>query len=368
MKALTFLMKPASSACNMRCGYCFYADVSAHRANRCLPIMTENTLTQLLENIRASLSSGDAVCFVFQGGEPTLAGLPFYRRFFSITAAWEHELRVSYAFQTNGLLLDDDWCRLLRRPNLLMGVSLDLPFAAHDALRRDASGNGTSERVRQAIALLHHHGMPFNVLSTLTKEAAAQPEIVWKALRTLDIPYIQFTPCIGALDGSPSPHQLTPEGFASFYKVIFYLWASSLGGRKPCSVKLFDDLIELLVTGRTSACGLDGRCLPQLVVEADGSVYPCDFYCTDDFRSGNLLTDSLESLLAEPSVSKRLQRVLPSMCGKCAYWRLCGGGCPRMRDTMCIRREDFCGYADFLHETLPPLTRIAAMLRKQIIK
>ena len=366
MKALTFLMKPASSACNMRCSYCFYTDVSAHRANRCLPVMTGSVLTRLLENIRASLTPGDAVCFVFQGGEPTLAGLPFYRRFFSITAAWEREFRVSYAFQTNGLLLDDDWCRMLKHPNLLMGVSLDLPLTVHDALRKDASGNGTSERVRQAIALLHRHGMPFNVLSTLTREAAAQPEIVWKTLRALDIPYIQFTPCLGTLDGASSLYQLTPEGFAAFYKTIFRLWASELGSRNPCSVKLFDDLIELLVTGRTSACGLDGRCRPQLVVEADGSVYPCDFYCTDDFCSGNLMTDSLKSLLAAPPISKRLQKPLPSLCSKCAYFQLCGGGCPRMREAMCIRREDFCGYADFLHEALPLLTKIAVMLRKQI--
>ena len=140
MKALTFLLKPVSSACNMGCDYCFYADVSARRALPCAPRMTEPFLREMLGRIRLSLSDGDAVCFVFQGGEPTLAGLDFYRRFFEITGEWERWLRISYAFQTNGLLLDEEWCALLKRRNLLTGLSLDLPRTAHDAIRTDPAG------------------------------------------------------------------------------------------------------------------------------------------------------------------------------------------------------------------------------------
>lgn len=178
MKALTFLLKPVSSACNMGCDYCFYADVSTRRALPCAPRMTEPFLREMLGRIRLSLSDGDAVCFVFQGGEPTLAGLDFYRRFFELTGEWERWLRISYAFQTNGLLLDEEWCALLKRRNLLTGLSLDLPRTAHDAIRTDPAGAGTYGRLLHAMNLLKRRGLAFNVLSTLTSEAAAQPQAV----------------------------------------------------------------------------------------------------------------------------------------------------------------------------------------------
>ena len=367
MKALTFLLKPVSSACNMGCDYCFYADVSARRALPCVSAMTERFLARMLERIREALDPGDAVCFVFQGGEPTLAGLDFYRRFFEITGEWERRLRISYAFQTNGLLLDEEWCALLKRRNLLTGLSLDLPRTAHDAIRTDPAGAGTYGRVLHAMNLLKRRGLAFNVLSTLTAQAAAQPQAVWRAVRALEIPYIQFTPCLGPLDAPEyARHRLSPEGFAAFYKAVFPLWLTDVRSGGGCGVKLFDDLVQLMAVGWTSACGLDGRCRSQLVVEADGSVYPCDFYCTDDFRSGNILTDPLNALLRAPSVSERMQAALPAPCGSCAFRRLCGGGCPRMREAMYLCGDGYCGYADFLDEALPTLTGIAAALCRRL--
>lgn len=366
MKALTFLLKPVSSACNMGCDYCFYADVSARRALPCAPRMTDPFLREMLGRIRLSLSDGDAVCFVFQGGEPTLAGLDFYRRFFEITGEWERRLRISYAFQTNGLLLDEEWCALLKRRNLLTGLSLDLPRAAHNDARRDAAG-GTFDRVLRGMELLRRFGLPFNVLSTLTAQAAAQPREVWREVRRLKIPYIQFTPCLGPLDSwGQGGRRLSSQGFAAFYKAVFPLWLSDARSGGGCGVKLFDDLVQLMAVGWTSACGLDGRCRSQLVVEADGSVYPCDFYCTDDFRSGNILTDPLDALLRAPSVSERMQAALPAPCGSCAFRRLCGGGCPRMREAMYLCGDGYCGYADFLDEALPTLTGIAAALCRRL--
>lgn len=365
MKAVSVLLKPVSSACNMRCAYCFYADVSSRRAAPCLPPMSEEKLQKILLRLRSFLSEGDSVSFLFQGGEPMLAGLDFYRRFFKLTAPWEKELYVNYAVQTNGLPLNERWCDLFRRPNLLMGLSLDLPRTAHDDARKDASGNGTYSRVVQAMRLLRRFAIPFNVLCTLTRDAAERPRAVWRNIRDLDIPYVQFTPCLGALDASaPSRYALTPAHFAAFYKAVFALWAEDLRMGRPRSVKLFDDLIDLIVTGRTSACGLDGKCRTQLVVEADGSVYPCDFYCTDDFRSGSLLTDSPDTLLAAPPIVRRLSLPAPRLCECCAYRPLCGGGCPRMRREMYIQDEKYCGYADFLHFALPTLSEIAAALRR----
>ena len=364
MKVISVLLKPASSACNMRCQYCFYADVSSKRAAPCLPTMSLETLQTILTRLRSFLSSGDSVSFLFQGGEPTLVGLEFYKRFFELTAPWEKSLHVSYAVQTNGLLLDERWCALFKRPNLLMGLSLDLPRAAHDEARIDAAGKGTYSRVVQAMRLLRRASIPFNVLCTLTKEVAARPRAVWQSICDLDIPYIQFTPCLGALnDETPSPYALTPALFAAFYKDIFALWAADLQKGKPRSVKLFDDIIDLLMTGRTSACGLDGKCRTQLVVEADGSVYPCDFFCTDEFFSGSLLTDAPDALLEALPMKERLHLPQALLCERCPYRPLCGGGCPRMRREMYMQNDAYCGYADFLQFALPTLNNIATMLR-----
>lgn len=253
----------------------------------------------------------------------------------------------------------------MKRRNLLTGLSLDLPRTAHDAIRTDPAGAGTYGRLLHAMNLLKRRGLAFNVLSTLTSEAAAQPQAVWRAVRALEIPYIQFTPCLGPLDAPEyARHRLSPEGFAAFYKAVFRLWASDACNGGACGVKLFDDLIDLLATGRTVACGLDGRCRPQLVVEADGSVYPCDFYCTDEFRSGNILTDPLDALLRAPSAAERLHSALPSLCSLCSYRKLCGG--PRMRGEMYMRGDSYCGYADFLDEALPTLTGIAAALCRRL--
>ncbi len=365
MKAISVLLKPASSACNMRCQYCFYADVSSKRAVSCLPVMSLETLQTMLTRLRSFLSIGDSVFFLFQGGEPTLAGLAFYERFFELTAPWEKNLHVSYAVQTNGLLLDERWCALFKRSNLLMGLSLDLPRTAHDEARQDTASKGTYSRVVHAMHILRRASIPFNILCTLTRDVAARPRAVWQSICDLDIPYIQFTPCLRSLnDETPSLYALTPALFAAFYKEIFAFWAADLQKGKPRSVKLFDDLIDLLVTGQTSACGLDGKCRTQLIVEADGSVYPCDFFCTDEFRSGNLLTDAPAALLEAPPMKERLHLPHAPLCERCPYRPLCGDGCPRMRREMYMQDDVYCGYANFLQFVLPTLNNIAAMIRR----
>lgn len=369
MKTIHLMLKPASSLCNMRCGYCFYSDVAAARNTPSYGLMSDAAAESMLKMIEQDLEPGDRVHFAFQGGEPTLAGLPFFRNFVSRVSQWKG-IEVSYALQTNGLLLDAQWCRFLKEHRFLVGLSLDLLHEAHDAARVDAHGQGTYGRAVEVLALLKAHGVDCNVLCTLTSTVARQAQQVWDRLTALDIEYTQFTPCLGPLDGSvPSPYALTPQLFASFYTRLFSYWYGDFQKGKRRSIKLFDDIVNLLVLGRPTGCGMTGSCQAQLVVEADGSVYPCDFYCLDSYRLGNLTHQSISQLLNAPALDAFLKRPhsQPQLCRQCPYQRFCGGSCKRMQKEICCSGDErFCGYRSFLEQCGNTLFVLAQQIRRSV--
>lgn len=363
MKNLSIMIKPASSACNLRCKYCFYADVASHRQIKSFGQMSKDTLEKMLENIHRDLVPGDCISFGFQGGEPTLAGLSYYREFVRIVGKWDGRIRVSCSLQTNGILLDEEWCVFLKENNFLVGISLDILPDCHDFARVDAAGEGTYQKVAAAVRLLQKHGVEHNILCTLTNQIARHPAKVFKQMERLDIRYIQFIPCLDELETpGESPYALTPARFAAFYTQLFRLWEEEYHKGNYRSVKLFDDIVNLLAFGVPTACGIDGICRPQLVVEADGSCYPCDFYCLDPYKTGNLAEQSLREIY-ESSVNQQfIQRPheRPRLCESCPYTQVCGGGCKRMqRSVCCAPSGSACGYHIFLDEVLPSLQSIA---------
>lgn len=285
MKNLSVLVKPASSLCNMRCSYCFYADVSARRRMPSSGIMRAETTRDLVRNVFADLADGDELTFVFQGGEPTLAGLDYFRHFIGQVSAQPVQARVSYALQTNGLLLDGAWCAFLKEHDFLVGLSVDGPGAYHDENRKDSGEQGTFQRVMAAKARMDQASVEYNVLTVLTAALASHPGEIWNFLLDNGIRFVQFIPCLEELDaGTPSPFALRPQHFASFYGRLFPLWRNAFMRDQYLSVKLFDDIVNLLAHGAVTACGLTGHCQAQFVIEADGSVYPCDFYAMDQYR------------------------------------------------------------------------------------
>lgn len=363
MKSLNVMIKPASSLCNMRCKYCFYADVSSRREIKSNGIMSDETRDVILNKVETNLDNGDHVQFIFQGGEPTLAGLPFFRDFISIVKKWEKNISVSYALQTNGLLIDEEWCKFLKENRFLVGVSLDILPDCHDEARRDPKGNGTYKRILDSIHLLDKHEVQYNVLCTLTNALARYPQKVWNRLVKLGIKYVQFTPCLDELDEQEhSPYSLSPKRFASFYINMFRFWYDAYMKGDFISIKLFDDIINLMVLGRPTSCGMNGVCQPQLVVEADGSVYPCDFYCLDEYKLGNFLkVSSIAELLNEERVQNFVNRPhsRPQLCNMCPYLAFCGGNCKRMQKEICCSGTDnYCGYRDLLDNCGAELNKI----------
>ena len=367
MKQLSIMIKPASSLCNLRCKYCFYADIADLREVRSFGIMKQETTEAILANIKENLSVGDSVTFAFQGGEPTIAGLDYFRHFTSIVDTWTG-IDVHYALQTNATLLDDAWCAFLKQYDFLLGVSWDILPECHDAARVDTAGAGTSKRVLDAIYLLNKHKVEYNVLCTLTNFVARHPGQVWKQLVKHDIRYIQFTPCLDELETTgESAYALTPKRFASFYNQIFDLWYADFRAGKYRSVKLFDDIVNLLAFGMPSACGINGRCSPQIVVESNGSVYPCDFYCIDEYSLGNLSEQPLKEIYESPKnrafASRPHQH--PKLCATCEFARFCGGYCKRMQKQVCCGPDDtFCGYQNFLRNHAKEFEQIALQERR----
>lgn len=367
MKHISVMLKPASSLCNLRCRYCFYAKVSDSREIRSFGVMARDTAAKIIENIFSRLETGDAAHLAFQGGEPTLAGLDFFRFFVSEVERVRGKVEVSYALQTNGTLLDEDWCRFFKEHRFLIGLSLDAMQAIHDQNRVDASGKGTYGRILAAKTLLEKHGVEYNVLTVLTNALARHPQQVWSWLCRENIRYVQFIPCLGELDGGATRFSLSPERFASFYTQLFRLWSADLEKGRYRSVKLFDDLVNLLVDGSRNACGLTGQCMPQIVVEADGSVYPCDFYALDEYRVGNLAEEPVDAIYTKAAMAAFRARPTGALklCESCPYASICGGGCPRMRREVCGAPDArSCGYQAFLAPCLSELRRIALRERR----
>lgn len=362
MKHIAVMIKPASSLCNLRCRYCFYAEVSDSREVRSFGVMERAVAVRMIHNIFTGLTRGDTVSFAFQGGEPTLAGLDFFRFFTDEVRKVCGTARVSYTLQTNGILLDDAWCEFLKEHHFLVGLSLDLLPELHNANRLNAQRQGTYSQVRDAKAKLEKHGVDYNILAVLTNSLARHPRQVWEALCKQNIQYVQFIPCLGELDGTASPFALAPERFATFYTQLFRLWSEDFERGNYRSVKLFDDLIHLLAFGSRNACGITGQCMPQIVVEADGSVYPCDFYAMDEYRVGNLADMPIEKIYEDAAMAEFRNRPTEKMtlCSGCPYARVCGGGCPRMRREVCgSPNSKQCGYRMFLDNCLNPMQQYA---------
>jgi uncharacterized protein len=219
VKQLSVMIKPASSLCNMRCRYCFYTGVSKMRAVPNCGIMTHDTARSIIENIYGDLQDGDRITFAFQGGEPTLAGLPFFEFFVSEVQKSPVKVQASYALQTNGLTLDDQWLVFLKKHHFLVGLSLDGYAAIHNRNRLDKRNADTFNRVLQSKRLLDQYRIDYNVLLVLTNETARHVRKIWEFILKENIRYIQFIPCLGDLNTQRNAWQLRPRKFHSFEPV-----------------------------------------------------------------------------------------------------------------------------------------------------
>lgn len=366
MKHINLLIKPASSLCNLRCKYCFYEDEAQNRSQASMGIMGEELAGLLIRRVFDAVEPGGTVSFAFQGGEPTVAGLPFFRHF--VASVREHNfanIPVSYAIQTNGTLLDEDWAEFLRANGFLVGLSLDGFRDAHDCHRVDANGNGTWKRVLTAKRLLDQYGVQYNALCVVTKRCAQDPEKAYKSLKNLGFRYIQFIACLDPIGHArgQEPWSLTPEAYGRFLCRVFDLWYQDWAAGDYHSVRLFDDYIHILLGDGASTCAACGQCGAYFVVEGDGSVYPCDFYALDAWRMGNIRESTLCELAGSGTVKKFLAwgAEKPVPCRSCPYGAVCNGGCKNdwFADSDGSRNYYCASFKMLLSYALPRMRRIA---------
>ena len=367
MPPVTVMIKPASGLCNMRCRYCFYADEAAKRETASYGLMSPETLEAVLRRV---LSFAEGECtLAFQGGEPTLAGLPFFQRVVELGESLNvHRVRLHYAIQTNGYVLDDDWCAFFARNHFLVGLSLDGPKDLHDRNRLDAQGRGTFQRVMRSAALLAKHGADFNILTVVTSETARHIRSVYQFFARSGFGYQQYIPCLDPLGEVRGGHDysLSPERFGQYLKDLFDCWYRDMAVGRPCYTRYFDHLVGMLMGQRPEACGMAGVCGRQYVVEADGGVYPCDFYMLDAYRLGSFVTDSFEQIEARREEIGFLQAsaVVHEDCRRCKWGPLCRGGCRRDRDYGgdVLGKNYYCAaYQAFFDYAYP---RLAALARQ----
>jgi len=368
MKQLSVLIKPASSACNLQCSYCFYHDVSDNRSVKSYGNMKQGVMEKIIDQIFIDLDDGDVMTFAFQGGEPTLAGLAYFETFVNYVKNQEKAVTVKYAIQTNGMFIDDTWCTFFQQHQFLVGLSIDGPKELHDNYRYDLKKRGTHRRVMQTKALFDTYEIDYNVLCVLTNQLAAQPQKMFNFLLKERIQFVQFIPCLDELEGQmPSEFALTPKNFYFFYHNLFMLWKKELDKGNYISIKLFDDIVHLFATGMPSACGMLGSCGSQFVVESDGSTYPCDFYVLDEELLGNLCDETLFMMRKKQRLTQFIatssKNHLEPMCQGCPYLRMCYGGCKRMKRQMYVDKSGaYCGYQSFLDKHVGELESIARFL------
>lgn len=363
MKAISFLIKPASSMCMLHCRYCFYHDVSEHRSEKNHGLMKPETSLALIQKACEAVDEDGSITFAFQGGEPTVAGIAYFEHFCECVIQHKkpHQ-QIQYAIQTNGYIIDDAWCEVFRKYNFLVGVSLDGYRENHDYFRLNDHKKATFQRVMKSIQKLREYQVDFNILSVLSKQLAKHPQKLYDFYKKEGFTHIQLIPCLAGLEEIEDPFALTPHLFASFYKVFYDLWLKDFQKGQAMSIYYFDNLIPMFANIPPQQCGLLGFCSLQFVVESDGSVYPCDFYVLDEYCGGNITQASLQEIADCKEMKGFLQakQEKSSLCSTCQFASMCNGNCKRMRSL--YQSEGYCGYQDFLQYAAPSMSRIAQQI------
>lgn len=394
------MVKPIGSACNLDCKYCYYLSkqdlLNQHWGERIPEERLEEFIRQYIDG-----QDGERVVFSWQGGEPTLLGLDFFRKVIALEEKHKKPgQRIENDLQTNGTLLDEQWCQFLKANRFLVGLSIDGPRSLHDAYRVTKGGEPTFDKVFAAAKLLKRHGVKFNTLTVVNRLNVKRPLDVYRFLtREVGSTYVQLISCVEPKDfhstapqrwdsanlpiiGTPpskpgSPDSIVtdwsvdPDDFGAFLCKVFDEWYRKDLGR--VLVDLFESAVAQWMGLPAQRCITGEFCGKGVAIEHDGSVYSCDHYVYPEYRLGNIH----ERPISEMVFSRRQmdfgfakRNMLPPYCRECKYLFACWGECPKNRfiktpegdvglNYLCSGLRQFFEYAD------PHLTRIADQLKQR---
>lgn len=376
MPAASILIKPASANCNMDCKYCFYKCLSSHREEYSKGFMKEETLETL---VREAIAYADgSLTFAFQGGEPTLAGLDFFQKAVEMQQKYNNKkLQIENTIQTNGLLIDEKWARFLGEHRFLVGLSLDGPKKMHDRYRKDAGGQDTFARIMHSVQLLEQYHVDYNVVTVVTNDTAKQASFLYKFWKRNHYPFVQFIPCMDEIkrqDGTQerSIYAVEPEQYGKFLCELFDLWYADFAVGEAMDIRMFSNLAQMAAGYPAEECGMNGCCNCYFVVEGDGSVYPCDFYCMDAWKLGTVNDGFVQMKTSEKAKAfVEASRPVCAACQECPYFSLCRGGCRRWREPFVDGKpglNQLCSaYRMFFAHAAERMERLGAYIRQKYV-
>jgi len=331
-RPFSLLIKPASADCNLACRYCFYLPQAELYPESKVHRMSAEVLERMIQEYLAL--QPDMASFVWQGGEPTLMGLDFYRRAVELQAKHGRPGQVvANGLQTNGLLLDGEWCEFLSRYNFLVGLSLDGPPQVHDHYRRSAAGKGSFERAMRALRHLRAADTEFNLLVMATPVSAPRGAELYGFFRSHNLRYLQFIPCVerDPAGRGIADYSITPEGYGQMLCDLFDRWAED--DWRGTYIRMFNDLLAVYSGREMPTCIFRERCGDYVVLEYNGDVYACDFFVEPQWRLGNIMEQPLAEIIPGDTFARFASRKSDhgAQCRSCEWLPLCHGGCPKER-------------------------------------
>jgi serine-type anaerobic sulfatase-maturating enzyme len=356
------LTKPIGPICNLDCKYCFYLEKEKLYPSERTWRMSDEVLEEYIRQYIAGQPI-EQVNFAWQGGEPTLLGVEFFRKAVELQHKHGEGRTISNAIQTNGTLLDDEWCEFLTAEKFLVGISIDGPRHLHDAYRVDKQQKPTFDEVMRGLELLKKHGTNFNTLTVVNRTNSQHPLAVYNFLQEIGSAFLQFIPLVErkppahshseGLDfaspddagGPVTDWSVEPAHYGRFLCVIFDAWIARDVG--TTFVQLFDVALGNWMGLGSSLCVFAEKCGAALAIEHNGDLYSCDHYVYPKFKLGNILNQSLGRMVDSAKQAKfgndKLD-ALPRYCRQCEVRFACNGECPKHRFTKTPDGEDGLNY------------------------
>lgn len=368
-KPFSLLVKPASADCNLRCEYCFYLDHCGLYPDSKVHRMSDDVLERMISGYMATNQPDYA--FGWQGGEPTLMGVDFFRK---VTEFQKQYVTpgsiVSNGLQTNATLINDDLAAHLSEYHFLCGVSMDGPQHIHDRFRVNGNGRGSHQKVWEGIECLRRNNVEFNILTLVSASNVGHAKEVYRYMVDNGFLFLQFIPCVEFdRDGNPLSFAITAQQWGDFLCEIYDEW--SVRDTHTVSIRLFDSIVNCMVNNEYNVCHMSRNCCQYFVVEYNGDIYPCDFFVEEDLRLGNIMNTSWQQTTQSPLYAKfgGQKSEWNSECSNCPHLPYCSGDCLKHR----LPRENnpatlswLCsGWKQFYRHTIPGFQKLADHIKHQ---
>jgi len=368
----SILIKPAGPDCNMECTYCFYLKKKDFFVKEKVHRMSEEILEEVVKQMMQQ--SANEVSFGWQGGEPTLMGISFFKKAVEFQQKYSRGQTVGNGFQTNGILINSEWAKFLKEYNFLVGISLDGPEHVHDYYRKMSGGQKTWKKISDNAKLLLDSDVAVNALSVVNNYSVNYPEEIYNYHKSLGLNFMQFIPIVET-DPNDSTKaasfSVSEEKYGEFLIKLFDLWKADFENDVPkTSIRFFDSVFFSYVGLEPPDCSLMKECGVYVVAEHNGDIFSCDFFVEPQWKLGNVMEDKLIDLLnSEKQLNFGKQKsTLIDECKNCKWLKYCWGGCPkdRLHDPRDKGRSHFCkAYKMFFEHADSFLTQLAEEWKHQ---